>query len=214
MSRYVIIFSKTGYAKYTSHLDINRLFRRSIRKQGIKLAYSQGFNPHPKMSFGQPLSLGYTGLREILEIETLENYQPWYLKDKLREVMPEGIDIIDVKYLEDDVKSLAAICDYAVYEVVFPENITNVENYLAQDKIIALKKSKKSKELKEVDIKDKIRELVYNNNIMTITLDQGSISNLSPELLISTFLTFSDMKVSRSDIEVTRTKIGFKDFEI
>ena len=217
MSKYIVIFSKEGYAKYTSHLDINRLFRRSIRKQGIKLAYSQGFNPHPKMSFGQPLSLGYEAKREVLEIETQENYQCWYIKDKLSDAMPQGIEIIDCIFCPDNIKSLAANAEYAIYEVKFPEivNLNDYLNdYLGQNRIIAAKKNKK-KEIVEIDIKEKIREIVlYNNNIMSLKLDCGSLSNLSPELVISTFIKFSGLKIDRSDIEVCRTKIGFKGIDI
>lgn len=219
MSKYVIVFSKTGYAKYTSHLDINRLFRRSIRKQGIKLAYSQGFNPHPKMGFAQPLSLGYAAERELLEIETTESYQTWFLKDKLQEVMPEGIHVIDVKTLDESIKSLAAMVDYAVYEVSIPieGSIGDINGlasgYLGQDKIMALKQNKKKKETTSVDIKNKIRklelEMVNNNIFMKMTLDSGSLSNLSPELVISTFLSYSRLNIERSRIDVTRKEIGF-----
>lgn len=217
MSKYIVIFSKEGYAKYTSHLDINRLFRRSIRKQGIKLAYSQGFNPHPKMSFGQPLSLGYEAKREVLELETTENYQCWFIKDKLSEAMPQGIRIKDCINMPEGIKSLAAICDYAEYEVSFPNEVAIdefVEGYLAQDEIIATKKNKK-KQIVEVDIKNKIRELyVYDNNIMFLKLDSGSLSNLSPELVISTFINYSKLDIDRTDIEVCRRKLGFQGVEI
>ena len=67
MNRYVITFSKMGTICYISHLDLMRMFRRTFKKAGIRLAYSQGFNPHPKMGFAQPLSLGYWGLREMME---------------------------------------------------------------------------------------------------------------------------------------------------
>ena len=48
-NKYVIRFSKTGYVKYTSHLDLLRMFKRAFKKAELGLAYSQGFNPHPKM---------------------------------------------------------------------------------------------------------------------------------------------------------------------
>ena len=70
MSKYAIVFSKTGYIRYTSHLDLLRLFKRAFRRAGIPVAYSHGFNPHPKMSFAQPLSLGYAAEEELLEFET------------------------------------------------------------------------------------------------------------------------------------------------
>ena len=68
--KYIIDFSKTGTICYTSHLDIMKVFKRSFKRAGISIAYSQGFNPHPKMGFAQPLSLGYWGLEEYVEFET------------------------------------------------------------------------------------------------------------------------------------------------
>ncbi len=55
--KYIIEFSKTGTICYTSHLDIMKVFKRAFNRAGIRLAYSQGFNPHPKMGLAQPLSL-------------------------------------------------------------------------------------------------------------------------------------------------------------
>ena len=75
MNRYFMIFSKTGYIKYISHLDMLRLFKRAFKRTGIALEFSHGFNPHPKMGFAQPLSLGYTSLGEYIEFETVEAYK-------------------------------------------------------------------------------------------------------------------------------------------
>ena len=72
MFKYVMTFSKTGTICYTSHLDLMRMFKRAFKRGGIKLAYSQGFNPHPKLGFAQPLSLGYEGMKELMEFETVE----------------------------------------------------------------------------------------------------------------------------------------------
>ena len=66
MNRYVMKFYKDGYVKYTSHLDLLRIFKRSFKKTGLALQYSQGFNPHPKMGFAQPLSLVYTSKCELI----------------------------------------------------------------------------------------------------------------------------------------------------
>ena len=71
MYRYYLEFSKTGNIRFISHLDLLRLFKRTFKRSGIELVYSQGFNPHPKLGFAQPLSLGYEGLAEILEFETV-----------------------------------------------------------------------------------------------------------------------------------------------
>ncbi len=93
MFKYILTFSKTGNICYISHLDLMRLFYRAIKRSGIKLGYSKGFNPHPKMSFAQPLSLGYTGLNELMEMETEEEYEPDIIRQRLAELMPEGLEI-------------------------------------------------------------------------------------------------------------------------
>ena len=90
--RYVIKFSKGGYAKYTSHLDLLRFFKRAFRKTGVDLKYSQGFNPHPNLSFAQPLSLGYLGDNELVEFETNTCQDPVELENILKNEMPKGLD--------------------------------------------------------------------------------------------------------------------------
>lgn len=225
MAKYVIEFSKTGIICFTSHLDIMRVFKRAFKKAGIKQVYSQGFNPHPKMGFAQPLSLGYIGLQEYMEFETQEDHKPEYLLKVLSELMPEGLDIKDCRRLESIKKTLAAVTDAAEYTVEIPiENTDKTDDlngeemrasYLDQERITALKKQKKKKELAEIDIKPMIRKLEISKGQQELTLhmilDSGSISNLSPELVITTFFKYFDISTDRSEIDVTRNKIFFNE---
>lgn len=225
MRRYAIEFTKRGYLKYTSHLDLLRLFKRVIKRSGIKLKYSQGFNPHPKIGFAQPLSLGYESICEYLEIETEEEYKPDVLKTLLVDYLPKEIEIKNITVLPDQGKSLSASCYEAEYLIVIPvskdfegKEKTLIDGYLSQKEIIVLKKQKKSKELKEVNIRDKIKSMeisfIDNNYIMTVNVDCGSESNLSPELVISSFCFFAGMDIDRSEIDVMRRKLkihGFND---
>lgn len=218
MNRYIIRFSKEGYIKYTSHLDMLRLFKRAFKKTRILLAYSQGFNPHPKMGFAQPLSLGYTSKCELLEFETTKSFNPLEIKERLTNVMPEGVELLDCRRLDTDVKSLASVVTEAEYEVIFPvpADMVNfqklVENYLNQEQIIAEKRQKKTRKMVAVDIKGKIREMAITAGeklTLHLKLDSGSNSNLSPEQVIATFLAYTGLDVKRYDVEVERTKINF-----
>ncbi len=218
MNRYIIRFSKEGYIKYTSHLDMLRLFKRAFKKTRILLAYSQGFNPHPKMGFAQPLSLGYTSKCELLEFETTKAFEPQEIKERLTSVMPEGVELLDCRKLDTDVKSLASAVTEAEYEVIFPVSSDRekyeklIENYLNQEQIIAEKRQKKTKKMVAVDIKGKIREMALATGeklTLRLKLDSGSNSNLSPEQVIATFLAYTGLDVKRYDVEVERTKIGF-----
>lgn len=218
MNRYVIGFNKTGFIKYTSHLDMLRFFKRALKKADIRLEYSQGFNPHPKMGFAQPLSLGYTSKCELLEIETKESYSPDDIKDRLSQLMTEGIDITFVKDFKQEIKSIAANVTGAKYLVYFPVKAESqdfgkvLDAYLQQEKIIAFKKQKKTKKLVETDIRSKIRsiDIIKSEDLILImNLDCGSNSNLSPELVISTFMDFANLPVNRYDVEVERLSMEF-----
>ena len=222
--KYIVEFKKTGVICFTSHLDILKVFKRSFKRAGIRLAYSQGFNPHPKMGFAQPLSLGYEGLEEYVEFETVEDYRDknaCEILEVLRGIMPEGLELVSIKEAPELKKTLASMTYAAEYTIRIPvpedfgfpaEEIYN--KYMGQDVIETLKKQKKKKDLVTVNIKPKIRDIKFDvsDGILTaeMCLDSGSESNLSPELVINTLLKSLELDTERSNIEVTRTKIQFK----
>ena len=219
MSKYVIEFSKTGTICYTSHLDVMRMFKRAFKRAGIALSYSQGFNPHPKMGFAQPLSLGYEAEEEFIEFETPDDREPADLLEALRSTMPEGIDLKRCERQHKERKTLSSMTCAAIYEAVIPlhgkecDVDGQIGSYLAQDRIVTLKKQKKKKELKEVDIKPMIRQITGavadDELVLEMLMDQGSTSNLSPELILSTFMTFAGIDTDRSEVRVKRKKILF-----
>jgi len=220
MSKYVITFSKTGTICYISHLDLMKMFKRTFKKADIRLVYSQGFNPHPKMGFAQPLSLGYEGLKELIEFDTVEDFEPANLKDTIADMMPEGIEIIECARLEGIKKTLAANTVAADYDITIPLHeplgMTSGDirkKYLGQDEIITYKKQKKKKELAEVNIKPMIRSLKFDvrEDVLKISalLDSGSSSNLSPELVINTLIQCLGINTDRDEVAVTRKEIIF-----
>ena len=85
-----IMFSKTGRAKYVSHLDLVRAMTRAVRRADIPLWYTEGFNRHPYLTFASPLSLGYEGLRETMDIRMADDFPYDELAARLNAVLPEG----------------------------------------------------------------------------------------------------------------------------
>ncbi len=217
MNRYVLKFAKEGYSRFTSHLDMLRMFKRAFKRTGIALVYSQGFNPHPKLGFAQPLSLGYTSACELLEFETEKPYRPEQIVCLLSPVMPEGIEILGCSVVPEGVKSLASAAAAAEYTVILPapagKNYADVlRTYLAQDEIFVEKKQKKTKKMISVDIRPKIRSIVVvcsDPLTLHMCLDSGSQSNLSPEQVLSSFIAFAEIPVSRAEISVRREKLIF-----
>ena len=115
-------FSKTGRLKYISHLDINRAMSRALKRAGIPLWYTEGFNPHPYMSFSLPLSLGVESLCESVDLRITGEITNKEIKDRLNSVLPEDLKIIDVY---DDFRDNSEIVysDY-VYKFEFADNLS------------------------------------------------------------------------------------------
>ena len=108
-----IWFSKTGRAKYISHLDLYRTFTRAVRRAGIPLWYTEGFNTHPYITIALPLAIMQESDKEAVDIRVEGEMTNVEIKQKLSEVMPEGIEIIDVRKPWDDPKKIA-YADYTV----------------------------------------------------------------------------------------------------
>lgn len=221
MFKYILTFSKTGTICYISHLDMIKLFKRCFKRAGIRLSYSQGFHPHPKIGFAQALSLGYWGMNELFEFETDEECEGEALRQALQDMMPEGLSLLSCQKADASKKTLAARTEAAEYIIAIPLKaplgMTGQEikdRYMGQEKIIAWKKQKKKKELAEVDIKPMIRQIDFVPEaealFVTALLDTGSASNLSPELVISTLAECLELGVERSAVSVMRREIIYK----
>lgn len=195
-----IRFSKTGQAKYISHLDTNRVFSRAFARSKINLYYTEGFNPHPYMSFSLPLSLGVESLCENVDIRILDDISNDEIKERMNESLPIGIRVVDV--YDDFMDSSKIVFSDYVYKFEFIDNETALErikNVLEADEIMAQKKGKKGKRriLKETNIKEFINK--YNISIrddqiiLNIRLLAGPEKNLNPSLLFDTIIRLIDM---------------------
>ena len=89
-------FSKTGQAKYISHLDTNRVFSRAISRAKLRIWYTEGFNPHAYMSFSLPLSLGVESLCENVDIRLLDEVSNDEVMRRMNDALPTGIRVVDV----------------------------------------------------------------------------------------------------------------------
>lgn len=188
-------FTKTGRAKYISHLDLNRCMMRAIQKAKIPLWFTEGFNPHAFITFALPLSLGIDGLRESMDIRLVEEISKEELIEKVNAGLPEDIRIFDVTAPVMKPGKIA----YASFTITIePEDRTaeecaqTVRDLLAQDTVVVKKKSKSG--IKDVDIKPflDVKELRVdgNNVVIEILLPAGSTQNVNPQLLFDALENF------------------------
>lgn len=193
-------FSKTGQAKYISHLDTNRVFSRAFARAKINLYFTEGFNPHPYMSFSLPLSLGVESLCENVDIRILDDISNDEVKRRMNDALPVGIRIVDVYDSFMECHEIA-YSDY-VYKFEFEDNehaLQRIKDVLDSNEIMALKKGKQGRRrvLKETDIKQFIENynisIRDNEIVLNIRLLAGPDKNLNPSLLFDTIIRLIDM---------------------
>ena len=115
-----IAYTKVEEAKYIAHLDLARVYERSLRRAGIRVAYSEGFNPHPKISFGSALAVGVEGEQEYVDIELEEEQDIQEILGRLQEQLPKGIRLIEGQVITQGAKALMAVLNAASYRITVP----------------------------------------------------------------------------------------------
>src|SRR4029077_7165483 len=86
-----IRFSKRGRVRFISHRDVARAFERAFRIEELPLAFTEGFSPRPKVSFGLALSVGHESEAEYLDVELTESVDVDALPERLTPALPEGM---------------------------------------------------------------------------------------------------------------------------
>lgn len=197
-----VVFSKTGRARFISHLDLVRTMTRVVRRAEIPLWYTEGFNRHPYLTFAAPLSLGFEGLRESMDLR-LEEEMPYdELVARLNAALPEGFEAISAAEAVHKVGALTA----ARYRLRFdcpPEKITAL---LAQPEILVEKRTKK-KTMKTLDIRPAFSDAqvsTYGEGTeVTVTLPVGN-DTVNPSLLLQALNAVCDreyhLRVLRLDL--------------
>ena len=159
-----ICFSKTGYSKYVSHLDLMKTLQRTFRRGGIDISYSQGFNPHPIMSIAHPLPLGVEGFNEYMDIsvDTKPNFEE--LKIKMNNSLPQDIRVHSV-FNADSPLNILVRAEYTA-DIVLKNRVSDLDSkiidFLSLNEIVVEKKTKRG--VSDTDIKPMIFDVTIEKN--------------------------------------------------
>ncbi|MFI9006539.1 TIGR03936 family radical SAM-associated protein [Actinosynnema sp. NPDC053489] len=96
MQKLRLRYAKRGRLRFTSHRDIARTFERALRRAGVPMAYSQGFSPHPKVSWVGAAPTGVASEAEYVEVSVVDRVDPDALRAALDAVLPPGLDVLEV----------------------------------------------------------------------------------------------------------------------
>lgn len=218
-----IKFAKIGPVKYVGHLDMLRYFQKLIRRADIDICYSEGFNPHQKMSFAAPLGVGMPGEGEYVDIDVHTTPSSEDAVRSLNEASVEGIEIKSYRLLPDGTQnamSSVAAADYFVkyrdgYEPDFPLR-EKFNEFMSQTSIHVEKETKKSTAV--VDIRPMIYDYRYMNDKDCLTLPEqkdgifltlatGSVNNVKPELVFRAFYEFLKLSMPDFALDITRLEV-------
>lgn len=188
-----IVYEKLNLARYISHLDVNRCMQRSIKRANVPAWYTEGFNPHPYITFATPISLGYESCCELMDLKIADDNEIELstIKNSLNDILPQGFIVTDIY------ESTTKICEvfFASFEI-FLEDVKKeeIEKFLLQDEIKVMKKTKTK--LTEIDIKPFLTDIKIEeqgkNLLINVTLPINEKISINPNLLTKAIISFLD----------------------
>jgi radical SAM-linked protein len=209
-----LVFAKKSRIKYISHLDLALVWERALRRARIPLAYSQGFNPRPKMQFASGLPLGATGVAEILDIVVNEPISPAEVSTRIGPALPAGLQLHSVEQVPLKSPTLQSLLRQAKYRVLVETDlpaetlIERIDKLLAADKLIQTRRRRKKEEA--FDLRPWLHELrlesvAAGEACLQMRLTAGQFGNLRPEEVLKT------LDLADNWAEIERTRLIFED---
>ena len=184
-------FKKMGMSRYVSHLDLMRAMTRAVRRAEVPLWYTEGFNPHPYITFALPLSLGMESLYESMDMRIEGDCTNDEIFNMLAGSMPPGIEIVSVENPFNDPKEIA----FGEFDIFFDcekktdELLELIKEMLSADELIVQKLGKKGrhKVMKDINLIEFIKQYrlsSYESRVrVSLILPAGSTTNINPSLL-------------------------------
>jgi radical SAM-linked protein len=184
--RLLITFGKSGALKYTSNLDVAKIWERVLRRAELPLLYSQGFNTRPRIQLASALPLGISSECELLDISLKQVIELDGIREHLLAVSPPGLDIYHIESINPRHPALQTLVHSSQYRVHFeqpldPAEITpRIQDLLARTSIIKTTERKGRKSVSD------LRPLIYNveidaNGDLILLVAVGERGNVRPE---------------------------------
>ncbi len=154
-----VLFSKLGPARFFGHLELMNIMNRAIRRAHIPVAYSQGFHPLPKVSFDDPLPLGYESREEFFRMRVPVNFRQESLVGLLNEQLPAGLRVHDCRIdtaRPKNQKERRETYEVSLFEKTFDKE--RLEKFRSEPEVKIQRRNKKGKTF-EIDLKEAVLEM-------------------------------------------------------
>ena len=225
--RYLTKFTKEENIKFISHLDVLKTIQKNIRRAGLPVEFSQGFNPHMNTSIAQPLSVGVYSSGEYMDMILTTETDEQEIVDKLNATAPSGIKYISALAIpytigEKKVPQAMALIDAARYTIgIKYSDVSELQeemtNLLQAETWNTIKKSKKGE--REVDLTMLIHEFTFwiegEFLVLNVLISTGSREHLSADLLVQYIQEKTSNALLDTFINIKREEMYFyKDEEL
>lgn len=203
--RAMIRFGKQPRLRFISHLDLQRFFQRALNRTGLPIAWTQGFNPHPIMSFGSALALGWTSEYEIVDFKLAAPMGRKRVEEAMRAALPVDLPVLEAKLVDDKHPAPMAMVRASDYFIEpLGENAGRIllaaDEFLNRETVMAMRKTKSGE--REVDIRPLALAIEKCEGGLNARLQLTERDTLKPDLLIA---SLSEMaKVEMPEIRVHR----------
>lgn len=185
--RAMIRFGKQSRLRFISHLDLQRFFQRALNRTGLPIAWTQGFNPHPILSFGSALALGWTSEYEILDVKLSAPMGRRRTEDAMRAALPVDLPVLEVRMVDDRHPAPMAMVRASDYEITLSgetaaATLDAAEEFLRRESVMAVRKTKSGE--REVDIRPMALLLEREGDVLSARLMLTEKDTLKPDLLV------------------------------
>ncbi|MBQ9211997.1 MAG: DUF2344 domain-containing protein [Clostridia bacterium] len=182
------VFEKNERVRHIGHLDIQRAVQRGLRRSGLPVAYSNGFNPHILVTFASALSTGAAGKREIMDVKMAEQVTEQEFLSRMNAAMPPEMQLSSARGVEDKHPALMASLKAGMYEIILREEvqaeqlIPAIDKMMAQEEIQVPRKTKSG--IKDVNMKPLIYALRGEGQKIFATLMLTERESCKPAMII------------------------------
>ena len=196
------VFEKGERLRHIGHLDIQRAMQRALRRSGMPVSYSQGFNPHILVTFASALSTGAAGRRELMDVTLDREVDPQAFMTAMNAALPPDMQLVNARAMEDKHPALMAMVQAADYSIrlldeeISAKCLAAIPSFLQQESILAMRKTKRG--VKECDIRPLIHELREEDGALRAVLTLTEASACKPDMLVKALCGFAGCETPRA----------------
>ena len=205
-------FQKGDIVRHLGLLDLQRTMQRALRRSGLPIAYSKGFNPHMVMSFASALSSGIPGDAELLDVSLCGEATEEDCLVAMNRVLPPALKASRIRIVDDRFPKVTAAMQQAQYRITLrggdtKQMVDAIAGFLNEEEIMALRKTKKAETMVNIRPMIHVLEAEYEHDtdtaVMTARVSFVEAATLKPDLLVNTLAQYARAELPKCEIRRT-----------